>query len=126
MVTPGQARYLLAIQQMRGRSGNMSRLAEILDVSKPSVTSMIASLEEREWVSKGPPLALTVQGKALADEILSKQSLLIGYFSKELGLSEEDIANDILVLMLTVSEKFLGRLTVKIEKDAARVELQNL
>lgn len=124
MVTPGQARYLLAIRQMRGRSGNMSRLAEILDVSKPSVTSMIASLEEREWVSKGPPLVLTAQGKALAEEIKSRQSLLTGYFSKELGLSEEDIANDILLLMLTVSEKFIGRLTGKIEKEEAQAELR--
>ena len=125
MVTFGQARYLLAIQQMRGQERNMSRLAEILDVSKPSVTNMITSLEKKQWISKGPPLTLTSQGKALTNEIMGKQSLLAGYFSKELGFAGEDISDDILTLMLTVSEKFINRLIYKIETDMARAELDS-
>ena len=125
MLTLGQARYLLAIEKMRGRERNMSKLAEILDVSKPSVTNMITALEEKQWIKKGPPLTLTVVGKALANGITGKQSLLAGYFSKELGLAEEDISEDILILMLAVSEKFVNRLIYKIETDMTQAELGN-
>lgn len=124
MITPGQARYLLAIEQMRDRHCSMSRLAEILDVSKPSVTNMITALAEKNWVSKGPPLKLTARGKALAAEITGKQTFLLRYYSKELELTGDEIADDILILILTASEKFVDRLIVKIEKDSAKAELQ--
>lgn len=125
MVTLGQARYLAAIHQMRGCDRNMSKLAEVLSVSKPSVTNMINVFEEKGWVKKGPPLSLTAQGRALANEIMSRQSFFAGYFAKELGLMETEVYNDVLVLMCELSDTFIDALVCKIEtKEAQKVLAQ--
>ncbi|SHH88262.1 Mn-dependent transcriptional regulator, DtxR family [Sporobacter termitidis DSM 10068] len=124
MLTPRQARYLLAIHEMRGRERSMSRLAETLGVSKPSVTNMINAFKQKGLVDKGGSLVLTAQGKALANEILSRQALLSAYFSRELGLAAEDIRNDVLALMFEMSSKFTESLIRKIETDAAKAELR--
>ena len=126
MITLAQSRYLLAIHQMRGRDRNVSRLAEALDVSKPSVTNMISSLEEKTWVNKGPPLVLTEQGAVMAEEIIWTQSLLSKYFSGILELPKEDISNDILILMTGLSDESLNRLVGIVETNLARAELEKL
>ena len=126
MITLAQARYLLAIHQMRGRDRNVSKLAEALDVSKPSVTNMITSLEEKTWVNKGPPFVLTEQGQATVEEILWTQSLLSKYFSGILELPKEEISNDMLILMTGLSDESLNRLVSIVETHLARAELEKL
>jgi Mn-dependent DtxR family transcriptional regulator len=124
MITLGQARYLLAICHIRGRDRTMTKIARELGVSKPSVTSMINSFEEKGFVKKSPALTLTAHGKAIADEIMSKQSVISAYFSRELGIAREETGNDALVLMFEMSERFVDSFIKKIVTDAARAKLR--
>jgi Mn-dependent DtxR family transcriptional regulator len=126
MITQGQARYLLAIDQMRGRERTVTRIAQVLGVSKPSVTSMINGLAERGLVKKERGLALTGQGKEAVEEIRNKQSVLTAYLIRELGLAPPEAKHDALALMFETSEKFVASLIQKIETDAAQAKLGNL
>lgn len=120
MLTLGQARYLLVLNQLRGRDRAVTKIAGTLGVSKPSVTSMIDSFEEKGLLQKGPGLNLTAQGKALAEEITGKQAIIASYFARELEITKEEAGRDALVLMFELSEKFLERLIKKIEIENAR------
>ncbi len=119
-----QARYLLAIERMRGRERTVTKIAQELGVSKPSVTSMINGLEDKRLLKKERGLPLTGQGKATTEEIRSKQSVIAAYLARELGIAPMEAKNDALVLMFEMSEKFVDSLIRKIEKDAARAKLE--
>ncbi|WP_347490057.1 MarR family transcriptional regulator [Desulfoscipio sp. XC116] len=124
-ITLGQARYLLVICRLQGRDRTMTKIAEELKVSKPSVTSMINTFGEKGLAKKSPVLALTAQGKAIADKIMNIQSVIFAYISREMGITEEEADNDALVLMFEMSERFLTGLIKKIETDAARAKLRD-
>lgn len=125
MITLGQARYLLVICHMQGRDRTMTKIAEEMGVSKPSVTSMINTFEEKGLVKKSPVLALTAHGKAMADKIMNTQSVISAHISRELGITKEEADNDALVLMFEMSDRFVSSFIKKIETDAARAKLRD-
>lgn len=121
-VTLSQARYLITMYHMRDRERNVSNIAAVLGVSKPSVTNMINLFTERGMVKKGHSLipTLTAQGKKKAEEILQKQALIKGYFRRELEIPQERADNDALVFLFELSENTVERFIKKIEMENAR------
>lgn len=98
-----------------------SALAEQLDVTQPTVTSMLKKLAERELVNyeayKG--VELTPTGKSVALEVIRHHRLLEAYLTKELGYDWSEVHEEADRLEHHVSETFIDRLATHLNDPRA-------
>ncbi len=127
-VTLSQARYIITMYQMKEKERNVTKIASVLGVSKPSVTNMMNLFIERGIVKKGRNAVptLTSQGKTMVEGILKKHEVLTAYFTRELGLPLDKAKQDALVFIYELSEEAVESFLRKIELAAARAMLNPL
>jgi DtxR family Mn-dependent transcriptional regulator len=106
--------YLKAIytlQRERGPPVSNSAIAEYLDVTAPTVTSMLEKLAERELVDreKYTGVELTDQGERLALEVLRHHRLLEAYLAQQLGYEWSEVHEEADALEHHISEEFERR-----------------
>ncbi|QQE81351.1 metal-dependent transcriptional regulator [Alicyclobacillus sp. SO9] len=86
--------YLAAIYilQAEGVSVSPSKLADYLQVSRPTVTQTVHRMEKANYVERGnnKVLVLTAAGKERAEAVVRKHRLIERWLSDELGLDWAD------------------------------------
>lgn len=89
-----------------------SEIAEQLDVTAPTVTSMIEKLAERELVDrkKYEGVRLTPEGEQVALEVLRHHRLLEAYLTEQLDYDWSEVHDEADTLEHHISEKFERRL----------------
>jgi DtxR family transcriptional regulator, Mn-dependent transcriptional regulator len=114
--------YLKAIYCLEKESDgvSVSRLADSLGVSAPSVTSMVKKLALRKLVKYSPYLsiALTKAGESKALEVVRHHRLLETYLQKALGLGLDKIHDEADRLEHEISEELEERIDVFLGRPA--------
>jgi DtxR family Mn-dependent transcriptional regulator len=106
--------YLKAIYELKQREGepvSTSSIAELLDVTPPTVTSMMSKLEDRELIDreKYSGVTLTREGETVALEVLRHHRLLETYLAEQLGYDWAEVHEEADRLEHHISEEFERR-----------------
>jgi DtxR family Mn-dependent transcriptional regulator len=112
--------YLKAIYQLQRDHGppvGTSTIAEYLDVTAPTVTSMMEKLEDRGLVvrEKYKGVELTDEGETLAVEIIRHHRLLEAFLVEHLDYEWTDVHQEADVLEHHISEEFEQRIADVLE-----------
>ena len=106
--------YLKTIYELQTRGEgpvSTSSIAETLDVTPPTATSMMEKLEERELVEreKYKGVTLTREGETVALEIIRHHRLLETYLAEQLGYDWTEVHDEAERLEHHISEEFERR-----------------
>ncbi|WP_132057716.1 metal-dependent transcriptional regulator [Halorussus amylolyticus] len=106
--------YLKAIYTLQTEDGDpvaTSAIAEYLDVTPPTVTSMVEKLEDRGLVEreKYKGVELTAEGETVALEVLRHHRLLEAYLTEHLDYSWSEVHDEADRLEHHISEEFERR-----------------
>jgi DtxR family Mn-dependent transcriptional regulator len=107
--------YLKAIYRLQRDGGapvGTSGIAEYLNVTPPTVTSMVEKLEERGLVDreKYKGVELTEEGETVAIEVLRHHRLLESYLAEHLDYRTSEVHAEAEALEHHISEEFERRL----------------
>ena len=87
--------YLKAMYSLANEEGeiNLSDLSARLDVSKPTVNSMVKSLQQNGWVKyeKYKPIKMTKKGRKTAALVIRKHRLTEMFLVKEMGFGWDEV-----------------------------------
>lgn len=111
--------YLKAIYSLQREQGppvGTSALAEYLDVTPPTVTSMVEKLAERGLVEreKYKGVELTAEGETVAIEVLRHHRLLEAFLADHLDYEWSEVHDEADALEHHISEEFEQRLAAKL------------
>ncbi len=106
--------YLKALYQLQAESGEAvttSALADALEVTPPTASSMLDSLEERELVDreKYEGTRLTTEGETVALEVIRHHRLIETYLTEQLGYDWSEVHDEADRLEHHISEEFERR-----------------
>jgi len=106
--------YLKALYEIREREGepiSTSSVAELLEVTPPTVTSMMEKLEDRGLIEreKYSGARLTPEGETVALEVLRHHRLLETYLAEQLGYDWTEVHEEADRLEHHISEEFERR-----------------
>jgi len=106
--------YLKAVYEVKQHDGepvSTSSVAELLEVTPPTVTSMMEKLEERGLVDreKYSGVRLTQEGETVALEVLRHHRLLETYLAERLGYDWAEVHDEADRLEHHISEEFERR-----------------
>lgn len=112
--------YLKAIYQLQREYGapvQTSKIAEYLDVTSPTVTSMMEKLEERGLVTreKYKGVELSEEGQTVAIEIIRHHRLLESFLVEQLDYEWTDVHEEADILEHHISEEFEQRIAEALE-----------
>jgi len=84
------------LQDLEGQTAKVKNIADVMGVSKPSVTEALSVLQDRGLVlhQKYGDIELTEKGRHTAEEIYYRHKLLRSFFSEILMLDEEVAEDD--------------------------------
>ncbi len=116
--------YVKAIYELQVESDDRvstSAIAQRLDVTPPTVTSMLESLEERELIDrkKYAGVRLTGDGERVALEIIRHHRLLEAYLTEHLDYSWEEVHEEADRLEHHISEEFEARVAAALDHPQA-------
>ncbi len=106
--------YLKTVYELQCKGDgpvSTSSIAETLDVTPPTATSMMEKLEERELVEreKYKGVTLTTEGETVALEIIRHHRLLETYLAEQLGYDWGEVHDEADRLEHHISEEFERR-----------------
>lgn len=112
--------YLKAIYVLQAEDGppvSTSAIAEYLDKTPPTVTSMIGTLEERGLVDreKYKGVELTEEGETVALEVIRHHRLLETYLTEHLDYSWSEVHEEADRLEHHISEAFEARVAAALD-----------
>ncbi len=115
--------YLKAIftsQEADGPPVSTSRIADRLDVTPPTVTSMMDTLESKGLVSreKYKGVELTEEGKTVALEVIRHHRLIEAFLTDELDYEWSEVHDEADVLEHHISEEFERRVAEALGEPA--------
>ena len=114
MLSPQMEDYLKTIYELQCENDGLvstSSIAETLDVTAPTATSMMESLEERGLVEREKYKGgkLTREGETVAIEIIRHHRLLETYLAEQLGYDWTEVHDEAERLEHHISEEFEQR-----------------
>ena len=115
--------YLKAIYRIQARSGppvSTSAIAEAIDKTPASVTSMLGTLEERGLLThqKYKGVELTAEGERVALEVVRHHRLLEAYLAEHLDYSWSEVHDEADALEHHISEEFERRVAAALDDPA--------
>jgi DtxR family transcriptional regulator, Mn-dependent transcriptional regulator len=116
MISAVMEDYLKVIYHLQLEGNERVRTSEIadhLEVTSPTVTSMLNKLEERELIEreKYKGVSLTTEGKRVALEVVRHHRLLETYLTEHLNYSWADVHEEADQLEHYISDEFVARIT---------------
>jgi len=116
MISAVMEDYLKVIYHLQLEGNERVRTSEIadqLEVTSPTVTSMLNKLEERELIEreKYRGVSLTPEGKRVALEVVRHHRLLETYLTEHLNYSWADVHEEADQLEHHISDEFVARIT---------------
>ncbi|MBX0323050.1 metal-dependent transcriptional regulator [Halomicroarcula sp. F13] len=115
--------YLKAIYRLE-REGEppvaTSTIAETLEVTPPTATSMVEKLEDRDLVEreKYKGVTLTPEGETVALEVIRHHRLLETFLTEELGYDWSEVHEEAEILEHHISEEFERRVAAALDEPA--------
>jgi DtxR family Mn-dependent transcriptional regulator len=114
MLSDAMEDYLKAVYVLQAETGPpvaTSAIAEYLDVTAPTVSSMVADLEERSLLEreKYEGVELTDEGETVALEVLRHHRLIEAYLAERLDYDWSDVHDEADRLEHHISEEFERR-----------------
>ncbi|WP_254274200.1 metal-dependent transcriptional regulator [Haloarcula marina] len=115
--------YLKAIYRLE-REGEppvaTSTIAETLEVTPPTATSMIEKLEDRDLVEreKYKGVTLTPEGETVALEVIRHHRLLETFLTEQLGYDWSEVHEEAEILEHHISEEFERRVAAALDEPA--------
>lgn len=95
MTSPTVENYLKALYSLTNEKGeaSISELSEHLEVSKPTVNSMVKSLQQQGWVQyeKYKPIKLTEKGRRAGALIIRRHRLTEMFLVEKMGFGWEEV-----------------------------------
>ena len=115
--------YLKAIYRIQARSGppvSTSAIADAIDKTPASVTSMLGTLEDRGLVvhQKYKGVELTTDGERVALEVVRHHRLLEAYLAEQLDYSWSEVHDEADALEHHISEEFERRVAAALDDPA--------
>ncbi|GGJ14975.1 DtxR family transcriptional regulator [Halobellus salinus] len=115
--------YLKAIYRIQARSGppvSTSAIADAIDKTPASVTSMLGTLEDRGVVvhQKYKGVELTTDGERVALEVVRHHRLLEAYLAEHLDYSWSEVHDEADALEHHISEEFERRVAAALDDPA--------
>jgi DtxR family Mn-dependent transcriptional regulator len=115
--------YLKVIYEIQAQSGppvSTSAVAEALDKTPATVTSMLGTLEERGLVTreKYKGAELTQEGETVALEVLRHHRLLEAYLAEQLDYAWSEVHDEADALEHHISEEFERRVAAALDDPA--------
>jgi len=115
--------YLKAIYRIQARSGppvSTSAIADAIDKTPASVTSMLGTLEERGLLAhqKYEGVELTAEGERVALEVVRHHRLLEAYLAEHLDYSRSEVHDEADALEHHISEEFERRVAAALDDPA--------
>jgi len=115
--------YLKAIYQIQARSGppvSTSAIANAVEKTPATVTSMLGTLEERGLITreKYKGAELTREGETVALEVLRHHRLLEAYLAERLDYSWSEVHDEADALEHHISEEFERRVAAALDDPA--------
>jgi DtxR family Mn-dependent transcriptional regulator len=112
--------YLKAIYQIKQREGepvSTSSIADLLEVTPPTATSMMEKLEQRGLVEreKYKGVELTEEGETVALEVLRHHRLIETYLAERLGYDWAEVHDEADRLEHHISEEFEERVAAVLD-----------
>jgi DtxR family Mn-dependent transcriptional regulator len=113
--------YLKAIYRLE-REGDppvaTSTIAETLEVTPPTATSMVEKLAERELLDreKYKGVTLTPEGETVALEVIRHHRLLETFLTEELGYDWSEVHEEAEILEHHISEEFERRVAAALDE----------
>src|SRR6056297_1012137 len=107
---------IYALQQDEEEPVATAAIAEYLDVTPPTVTSMVEKLEDRGFVEreKYKGVELTPEGETVAIEVLRHHRLLESFLADHLDYEWDEVHAEADTLEHHISEEFERRLAAKL------------
>lgn len=112
-----QMKYLLAIYRFQPKGwevggANMTKVAEFLGFSRPSVYNMISVLIDLNLIIKGMKgeLKLTKKGTQVAEELDNKHSLITEFIIGNFDIERETAEKDAFIFLSEISQGLLDAL----------------
>ena len=106
--TKAQEDFLEALLMLEesGQPLETTRVAKLLNISKPAVHQMGHELIDRGWISRVDygDMSLTPEGRAIAARTLERHQVLKKYLL-QLGVSEETAENDCCLMEHVISDE---------------------
>ncbi|HSR03382.1 MAG TPA: metal-dependent transcriptional regulator [Proteiniclasticum sp.] len=103
--------YLATIMLLEEEHGSAKvvEIAEILGVTKPSVSKAMSQLLEDGYIDKElyGHITLTEKGRQAADKVVRKRRLIISYLQHSLGLSKEEASKNACRMEHVISDEML-------------------
>jgi DtxR family Mn-dependent transcriptional regulator len=120
MLSPKVEDYLKTIYRLEREvegAVSTSRLAEAMDVTSPTATSMMETLAEREFVEreKYKGVRLTPEGETVALEVVRHHRLLETFLAEHLGYDWAEVHDEADRLEHHISEEFERRVAAALE-----------
>jgi DtxR family Mn-dependent transcriptional regulator len=120
MLSPQMEDYLKAIYELGRESDDpiaTSTIAESLDVTPPTATSMMEKLEDRGFVEreKYKGVRLTAEGRQIALEVIRHHRLLETYLTERLGFDWAAVHEEADRLEHHISEEFERRVAAELD-----------
>ena len=113
--------YLKAIYRLEQDDGPpvaTSTIADMLDVTPPTATSMVEKLADRDLVDreKYKGVSLTAEGQTVALEVIRHHRLLETFLSEELGYDWAEVHEEAEILEHHISEEFERRVAAALDE----------
>jgi len=122
MPTTVKENYLKALYFLDKEHSHISitELSKRLEVSKPTTTNMVKSLEEQGWVvyQKYKPLQLTEKGRKAAARVIRKHRLAEMFLYKIMGFGWEEVHEIAEQMEHIDSEKLFARMDEMLESPS--------
>ncbi|MFB6073319.1 MAG: metal-dependent transcriptional regulator [Halobacterium sp.] len=111
---------IYALQREHGPPVRTSAIADYLDVTPPTVTSMVEKLEDRGLVEreKYKGVELSPEGETVAIEVLRHHRLLEAFLADHLDYEWDEVHEEADALEHHISEEFEARLAQKLGDPA--------
>jgi DtxR family transcriptional regulator, Mn-dependent transcriptional regulator len=90
-------------------SAKVVEIADILSVTKPSVSKAMSQLLEDGYIDKElyGHITLTEKGRQAAEKVVKKRRLIISYLQHSLGLSKEEASKNACRMEHVISDEML-------------------
>ncbi len=125
--------YLKTILLLENNEGHahVKEIADLLQVSKASVTKAINSLKKKDYITQENygPVFLTDSGRELATHILYKHKVLTKYLELDLDLSAEEAEENACRMEHIITDDMLSAIEKKLNiniKDEMRFALEDI
>ncbi|MDD4366906.1 MAG: iron dependent repressor, metal binding and dimerization domain protein [Eubacteriales bacterium] len=118
-ITPGGENYLKVILELSSKGKVCSRdIAEILGVTKASVSGMTQKLKDEGYISKEKygTVALTTKGIEEATEIQERYNILNSFFRRVLGVDKSTAAKDACFIEHIISSASIKKIDEQLKK----------